>query len=122
MPKKQRKTNDIVRMMWSHYVVDLTVESRTNSRRSADPSRQQRPEMDKRKKNVYHHCNPLCFKFSARTRVSRDKRLAALWPDGRGLTSQRHACPALSVPFLFTHCRHRAYHNGHAGDSSFFEN
>ena len=27
---------------------------------------------------------------------------------------------ALPVPFLFTHCRHRAYHNGLAGDPSFF--
>ncbi len=39
MPMKERYTKYIVRMMWSHYfviVVDLTVESRTNSRRSAD--------------------------------------------------------------------------------------
>ena len=74
------------KILWEwcgHIVVDLTVESRTNSRRSADvgpiedPSRQQRPEMDKRKEDVYHHCKPLCLQFSARTSVSRDKRLAA---------------------------------------------
>ena len=57
------------------------MESRTNSRRSADvledPSRQQRSEMDKRKEDVYNHCKALCLQFSARTRVSRDKRLAA---------------------------------------------
>ena len=59
------------------------MESRTNSRKSADvgpiedPSRQQRPEIDNRKEDVYHHCKPLFLQFFCTNPRISDKRLAA---------------------------------------------